>query len=380
LDVRLESLTYKETRMGFLHRLFARRAPEVWRAEARLLHLLGYVQPPRAVQWVSTSACDLTCPHCYSHAGRKSHGELTTDEARRLIIDELVRLERPTFVIAGGETLLRPDFPAIIEHAHDRGVPWAIHTHGGRVEKLLDVFERFPPVMAAVSLDGPRDYHDTFRGRAGSFDAALRAMQALKLAGCREVVAGTTVTRANADLLADLVPTILASGADSWGLHLMTPEGRAAAHRDLLATPAQLRRVAALARRLRSLLHVELDNEWGSAGGDDCFYRDDRFMCGAGRISCVVSATGDVMACTTTDPAESQGNIRERPLSRIWADGFAAFRSTGDKLRSDVSDCWLQTRNGHSCRGPAFFDGWAAGTAAGARRLALPLAEMGGAR
>jgi radical SAM protein with 4Fe4S-binding SPASM domain len=105
---------------------------------------------------------------------------------------------------------------------------------------------------------------------------------------------------------------------------------------------------------LRSLFHVELDNEWGSAGADDCFYRDDPFVCGAGRHSCVVSATGEVMPCTTTDPAESQGNVRDQPLSEIWATGFRAFRQGGDRLRGDCGDFWLQTRHGHSCR-PAFF-------------------------
>ena len=69
--------------MGILHRLFGRRAGDVWRAEARLLHRLGYVRPPEAVQWISTSACDLVCPHCYSQAGKRSHGELTTDEAKQ---------------------------------------------------------------------------------------------------------------------------------------------------------------------------------------------------------------------------------------------------------------------------------------------------------
>jgi len=343
-------LPIEEDGMGFLHRLFGRRTREVWQAETRLLHRFGYVHPPEAVQWISTTACDLTCPHCYSHAGRKQRTELTTDEAKRLVIDELVKLERPTFVIAGGETLLRKDFPEVIAYAHSQKVPWAIHTHGGRVEQLYDVFKRYPPAMAAVSLDGPREYHDRFRGRDGSFDAALRAIRLLKDAGCPEVVAGTTITRDNADLLADMLPVVLDSGADSWGFHLMTPEGRAGEHRDMLPTLRQLRRAAGFGRRVRSFFHVELDNEWGGAGADDCFYRDDPFLCGAGRFSCVVSATGEVMPCTTTDLDESEGNVRDRSLSAIWADGFGRFRSAADRLRGDCDDCWLQTRHGHSCR------------------------------
>ena len=347
--------------MGLLHRFVARRAPEILQTEIRLLHWLGFVRPPRAVQWIATNACDLACPHCYSKSGRRADDELTTDEAKRLVIDELVGLDRAALVIAGGEALLRPDFAEIVEYAHRRDIPWALHTHGGHVGRLIDVFQRHRPQMVAVSVDGPPSFHDEFRGRKGCFDAAMEAIGLLRQAACPEIVAGTTITRHNADMLADMLPMIIDSGADSWGLHLTTPEGRAAGRPNMLPTAAQLRRAAAFARRMRAVFHIELDDEWGGAGEDDCFYRDDRFMCGAGRFSCVVSATGELMPCTTSDPAESQGNIRRQPLSRLWAERFEAFRSpTNGKSRewekSQCFDCWLQTRNGHSCRGPAFAD------------------------
>lgn len=340
--------------MGMLHRLFGQRLAAVWETETRLMHKLGVIAPPVAVQWISTSRCDLKCPHCYSNAGPAEHGELTTEQATRHILDELLKLDRPTFVIAGGETTLRKDFDAIIRATAARNIPWAIHTHGGLVHRHEQTFRDCPPVMAAVSLDGPRDFHDRFRGKRGSYDAALSAMALLKDAGVGEVVAGTTIHRANAELLTDMVPAVLSCRADSWGFHLMTPEGRAGEHRALLPTTAQLRRTASLARRLRSIIHIELDNEWGSAGDDDCFYRDAPFTCGAGRISCVVSATGELMPCTTTDHAESAGNVKDTPLSELWASGFSAFRSGKDKLRCDVHDCWLNTRHGVSCRKAAF--------------------------
>jgi radical SAM protein with 4Fe4S-binding SPASM domain len=339
--------------MGLLHRLFAARAPQVWELETRLLHRLGLVRPPTAVQWLATSACDLTCPHCYTQAGKKSDGELDTDEVKRLVIDQLAALEQPTFVIAGGEALLRKDLPGIVAHAARRGVPWALHTHGGPVLRHRDLFRRHPPCMVAVSLDGPRAHHDAFRGRDGSFDRALAAVRALKEDGVGEVVIGTTVTRHNADLLADIFPIVAASGADSWGLHLVAPEGRAEA--SLLPTPGQLRRAAAFARRKRAVFHVELDNEWGSAGADDVFYRDHPFQCGAGRTSLVITPTGEVMPCTTVDAAESQGNVRREPLAKIWVTRFARFRKAGHGIASETKDCWLQTRNGRSCRGAAFY-------------------------
>ena len=147
------------------------------------------------------------------------------------------------------------------------------------------------------------------------------------------------------------MPIVAASAADSWGLHLVAPEGRADA--ELLPTPAQLRRVAQMARRFRSFMRVELDNEWGGADGDDLLYRDSIFSCGAGRFSCVVGAEGHVAACTTAAPSESEGNVRDKGLKAIWIEGFERFRG-GAGICGDSSDCWLQTRNGHSPKANAF--------------------------
>jgi MoaA/NifB/PqqE/SkfB family radical SAM enzyme len=339
--------------MSILNRAVARSVVDVWQTENRLLHALSYVRRPAAVQWLVTAACDMKCPHCYSAAGKRAQGELSTREAKELLIDPLVEIGCGMLVLAGGELLLREDIGELVEYATGKGLSWAMHTHGLHVMRHRALFARHPPALAAISLDGDRSFHDAFRGRAGSFDAALQAAEVLSDAGCGEVVLGTTVTRDNADLLADLFQHVVGSRADSWGLHLFAPEGRGHDHRELFPTPAQLRRVAAFARRRRGLFPIELCNEWGSAGDDDLYYRDAPFACGAGSISFVVSATGDVLPCTTTDPAEREGNVRERSLGEIWAQGFQRFRS-GSCL--EKGECWLQSRNGVRTSGAAFGD------------------------
>lgn len=333
---------------------------DVWNTETRLMHRAGLVRRPVAAQWLVTAACDMKCPHCYSAAGKRRPDELSTDEARRLIIDPLVALGCPLLVLAGGELLLRPDIPALVDYACSRGLTWAMHTHGMHVARHRDLLERHPPALAAISLDGDRSFHDAFRGRAGSFDAALEAAAVLADAGCTEVVLGTTVTRDNADRVADLFGLVVRSRAHSWGLHLFAPEGRGHDHAELLPTPGQLRRVAAFARRRRGVFPIELCNEWGSAGRDDLYYRDQPFTCGAGSISLVISATGDVLPCTTTDPAEREGNVRQTPLGELWVRRFDRFRS-GAALEG--GECWLQSRHGVRCAEHAF----------GARARAEPL-------
>lgn len=324
--------------------LWLRPVTEIWETEHRLMHALGRVRAPAAVQWMVTRSCDLHCGHCYAKAGHKAHGELSTAEAKRLVIDAAADMGCPLLVLAGGELWLRRDIEELIEHAVARGLEWAMHTHGGHVPKQRELLRRHPPSLAAISLDGDRELHDGFRGKVGSHAAALAAVEVLVEAGCREVVLGTTVTRHNADHIADMFPQVVRSGAHSWGLHLVAPEGRA--EQELVPRPDQLRRIAAFARSRRARFPVELCNEWGSAGADDAYYRDRPFLCGAGRISLVIDPTGEVMPCTTTDVAESEGNIRSTPLSNIWRDGFARFRHGGDPTCSDTSECWLQTRNG----------------------------------
>ena len=318
---------------------WTRPAAEVWETEHRLHHALGIVRPPAALQWMVTRSCDLHCGHCYAEAGRRARGELTTEEAKRLVVDPCVEMGCPLLVLAGGELWLRRDIEAIIEYAVGRGLEWAMHTHGGHIPKHRELLRRHPPSLAAISLDGDSERHDRFRGKEGCHAAVLAAVQELVQAGCREVVLGTTVTRDNADHIADMFPEVVRSGAHSWGLHLVAPEGRA--ELELVPTPTQLRRIAAFARSRRARFPVELCNEWGSAGIDDAYYRDRPFACGAGRISMVVDPTGEVMPCTTTDPKESEGNVRDRPLRSIWTHGFARFRSGGDPASSDATECWL---------------------------------------
>lgn len=339
--------------MNHLHRFYAEHAAEVWQLEGRWMADRGTFRAPVAVQWLATRACDLACAHCYSDAGHRAVGELSTEEALGLV-DAVADLGAQTFVIAGGEPLLRHDLRQVIEHAVRRGLKWSMHTHGGQVFRHRELFEQVPASLVTVSLDGSRPVHDALRG-PGSYDKAIAAIRYLvEETRSTQVVAGTTVTRLNADTISDLMDDVIASKAHTWGLHLFAPEGRGGEHRELLPTPGQLSRVAALTRRMRRRMDVDLDNEWGSAGHLDPFYRDQPFLCGAGRFTFVVAPTGEILPCTTTDLSEAEGNVRTHDLKQVWQRGFTRFRTNKDAKCSDGADCWLQTRNGNSCRAHAF--------------------------
>ena len=86
-------------------------------------------QPPsnlRVVAWESTVACNLACVHCRASAQTTPEpDEMTTEEVCGLI-DQLVELGNPIFIISGGEPLMRPDIYEIAAYGSQRGLRVAV--------------------------------------------------------------------------------------------------------------------------------------------------------------------------------------------------------------------------------------------------------------
>lgn len=130
------------------------------------------------VVWNSTRTCNLRCIHCYMDSeARKYEGELTTEEAKRLI-DDLAEFKVPVLLFSGGEPLIRPDFFELAEYARDKGIRPTLSTNGTLITR--DVAQRIKDIgvgYVGISLDGLREVNDKFRGRAGAFQAAMEGIQ-----------------------------------------------------------------------------------------------------------------------------------------------------------------------------------------------------------
>jgi radical SAM protein with 4Fe4S-binding SPASM domain len=331
------------------------------RGDSRFFVEHGYLEVPSLVQWMATLKCGLSCRHCLaaSHAG--GFDDMPLEKAKGLI-DEVATMGVREFLITGGEPLAREDLGEVIGYLGHRGVSWTLNTAALPEAPLREVIARYPPGFVAVSLDGPREVHDEFRGRAGAWEAALESIRFFKsLAGVR-VCAGTTVTRRNYDYLDETFHLVAAGGADQWGIHLLVPEGRAAARRDLFLTRPQLKRLIKFVARKRRYFRVEMADEIGYLGYLEPLVRDVPLTCGAGRSQCVILPDGEVVPCTTLDRSCSAGNIHECPLSQIWAEGFQTLRAwhpAGKCERCEYSaacrgGCWLQRKAGTEC----FKDVW----------------------
>lgn len=128
--------------------------------------------------WDMTYACPLRCIHCYSESGRRPADARREDVLR---IAEVIGRARPRLVaLSGGEPLLAPGWEEAVAHLRGAGVGMALYTSGWIMD--ADLARRLAGTMArvCVSIDGGRaSTHDAIRGRAGSFDKALAALEVL---------------------------------------------------------------------------------------------------------------------------------------------------------------------------------------------------------
>ena len=172
----------------------------------------------RLVFWETTDGCNLTCKHCRRLETAATVDELTTAEAEAMI-DGIAKVGKPILVFSGGEPLMRPDLWHLCAHARAAGLTLALATNGTGVDEATA--ERIAGAGIArvsISLDGSdAATHDSFRGVAGSFEAALAGQARLRARGVSTQV-NCTVARHNRDQLPALRERCLAIGAEA--LHL----------------------------------------------------------------------------------------------------------------------------------------------------------------
>jgi radical SAM protein with 4Fe4S-binding SPASM domain len=157
-----------ESRGFFQHRASGReqRTPV---AESLFLHI--------------TDRCNYCCVHCYQAEEREA-ADMPLEAACRLI-DEAGAAGARGVTISGGEPLLHPRARALISHAA-RKMRVRLLTNGALIDERWAGFLSETGALVQVSMDGADETtHDRIR-TAGSFSAALGAVERLQRAGMGE--------------------------------------------------------------------------------------------------------------------------------------------------------------------------------------------------
>jgi len=183
------------------------------------------VDGARVLQLHPTRACNLRCRHCYSSSGPEERGGLGVDLLRGAIADAAEE-GYGAVSVSGGEPLLYPGLPELLDEAGGHGLATAVTTNGmlfdeRRLEELRGRCD-----LLAIGLDGVPESHDRMRARPGAFAAMEGRLEDVREAG---LTFGFlfTLTRANAHELGWIADFAIAQGASLLQIHPLEETGRA---------------------------------------------------------------------------------------------------------------------------------------------------------
>lgn len=307
--------------------------------------------PPFLVALNLTKRCNLSCAHCYMDAGTRdgpSTDDLSTIEVKA-VIDDIAALSDETMVVfTGGEPLLRKDLDDLIAHAAAKGLMPVLGTNGtllteARAKKLSAAGLQ----GAGISLDSlDPGFHDEFRGKPGSWEQAMAAIDACRKTNIRFQI-HFSVTDDNAHELDDMISFAKASKAFVLNIFFLVCTGRGEGISNISVETYErvLRKVTASARDQQGLIvrakcaphfkrmALELDPTWPvtsaqgyEAGG-----------CLAGTRYVRVKPDGGVTACPYIE--DEVGNVRDTGFAKLWqaTDTFQDFREP--KLEGRCGAC-----------------------------------------
>jgi hopanoid biosynthesis associated radical SAM protein HpnH len=120
----------------------------------------------------------------------------------------------PVVSVAGGEPLLHREIDQVVQGLIDAGKFVYLCSNGLLMDKKLDLFKPSPNFTWQVHLDGGRDEHDEAVSRAGTFDAATKAIVAAKSRGFRVNINCTLFSTAKPDKVAAFLDDVFAMGVD----------------------------------------------------------------------------------------------------------------------------------------------------------------------
>lgn len=315
------------------------------------------------VVWETTRRCDQVCLHCVNASGRPAPGELSADEARDLV-RQILALGTVTEVgLTGGESYLRREIYELIATLRQAGLIVRMQTGGftlteGKARKLKEAGLS----SLGVSIDGLEATHDLQRGRAGSFAAALTAIDRGRAAGL-PIGVNTQINRLSRAELPELCQVLRAHQVAAWRLGLTLPAGRGDAHPDWILQPWEILEVMPTLAALQQdawdhPLPHESPHPFDISGGSNLGYFGPheitlRSFWGAPRHwegpqdglgGVFVSCDGDVRGSTFLPGGRYlMGNLRRASLKDIWEDEDAAAytrRRSVDDLGGFCRGCY----------------------------------------
>ena len=275
-----------------------------------------------------TSRCNLRCAHCYNASGGSGTGDLTLEELKR-VAGEIADFSPEGVCLCGGEPLLMEGVTEIMDVLRDKTESISMVSNG-----LLMTEQNAKDLKAhglkaiQISLDGAFAWqHDSLRGRAGSFEAALRAIRALQAVHVEQVFVSMIPNKLNYRTLNEYFSLCLSLGISLLKFMPFMPMGRGNTEgKSLILDQEEMFRFQRQLAGFKETYSDQLRVEW------DDPVRTARYLCqrlqeGKRPFLLSITANGDVH--TDVYAPVTLGNVRKRTLKEIFETGIQEAREQG---------------------------------------------------
>jgi radical SAM protein with 4Fe4S-binding SPASM domain len=307
----------------------------------RVPYDFAFTRLPILGELALTYGCNERCRFCYAACGdvacgdaayapvaplKAGRGELSTEEARRVIRIFKEEAKIPFFSFTGGEPLLRKDLEELASYARDIGLRTNLITNGSLASpERARSLKSAGIETAQVSLESPEEaIHDGLCGREGAWKKTVAGIANLRDAGI-SVQTNSTLTSVNRESLLGLPAFLSTLGVKRFSMNLFIPSGRGLGNADLFVSYSEVGETVDSMRKAANL--AGLTFFWYSPT-PYCYYNP--VARGLGNKSCAamdglihVDPYGDVLPCSSWP--EPVGSILEEPFKELWFSKRAAY-------------------------------------------------------
>ncbi len=292
-------------------------------------------------------ACNFRCSYCYVEDRSKSEDELSREEIRDVIL-QAKALGARKIIILGGEPSIYPHLIEMIRFLGQEKLEVEMFTNGSGIDReLAQVLaeEKVRVVLKSNSQD--EALQDRLAGKKGAYQIIKKALATLKEAGYPSedlfLAVSTVICKQNIKELPSMWKWLRTENIEPY-FEVITPQANVLENSWLNVEPFELKD---LFFKLSEIDQQVFSRKWEPQPplvGNKCMRH---------QVSCLVTATGDVMPCVgVTIPLD---NIRNNSLGSILknSEEIRNLKNYREKIKGKCRNC-EKASECYGCRGAAY--------------------------
>lgn len=291
--------------------------------------------------------CNFRCSYCYVEEKIECRDELAREEIKDVIL-QAKALGARKIIILGGEPSIYPHIFEMLRFIGREGLKAEIFTNGSGITRDLAGVLAEEKVRVALKLNSrDEQVQDQLAGKKGAFQLINKALATLREAGYPSqdlfLAISTVICRQNILELPAMWHWLREENIEPF-FEVITPQANALTNNWLGVGPRELKE---LFSRLSALDQEKFNRTWEPQPplvGNKCMRH---------QVSCVVTATGEVMPCVGVTIALD--NIRNNKLADILKNSevITNLKNYRTTIKGQCASC-EKAAECYGCRGAAY--------------------------